>query len=79
MMNEKNVTPVEEKDYIVLLPLEGEEAEEGEVFIYRYEENEEGEPVLSNIENDEEFEKVSDAFDEYLDEQEYDEIVSDEE
>ena len=70
------ILEVEGRDYIVLLPLEGDEAEEGEVFIYRYEEDDKGEPVLSNIENDDEFEKVSDAFDEYLDAQEFDEIVT---
>lgn len=73
------ILEVEGRDYIVLLPLEGDEAEEGEVFIYRYEEAEKGEPILSNIENDDEFEKVSDAFDEYLDSQEFDEIVTDNE
>lgn len=73
------ILEVDNKSYIVLLPLEGDEAEEGEVFIYRYEESENGEPFLSNIENDDEFEKVSDAFDEYLDEQEFDEIVTEEE
>lgn len=73
------ILEVEGRDYIVLLPLEGDEAEEGEVFIYRYEEDEKGEPILSNIENDDEFEKVSDAFDEYLDSQEFDEIVTDNE
>ena len=73
------ILEVEGRDYIVLLPLEGDEAEEGEVFIYRYEEDKKGEPILSNIENDDEFEKVSDAFDEYLDSQEFDEIVTDNE
>lgn len=73
------ILEVEGRDYIVLLPLEGDEAEEGEVFIYRYEEDDNGEPVLSNIENDDEFEKVSDAFDEFLDAQEFDEIVTEEE
>lgn len=63
------------RDYIVLLPMEGEEAEEGEVFIYRYGEDDDGNPSLSNIEEDEEYEIAADAFDEWLDEQEYDELV----
>ncbi|MBQ1193287.1 MAG: DUF1292 domain-containing protein [Lachnospiraceae bacterium] len=63
------------RDYIALLPEEGEEAEEGEVFLYRFAEDAEGNPDLSNIESDEEYEIVADAFDEWLDAQEYDEIV----
>ena len=62
-------------EYIALLPLEGIESEEGEVFLYRYREAEDGEPILENIESDEEYETVSDAFDEWLDSQEYDELV----
>ncbi len=64
-----------ERDYIALLPTEGAEAEEGEVYLYRYAEDEDGNPELTNIENDEEYEIVADAFDEWLDAQEYDEIV----
>ena len=67
------------KDYIALLPMEGSEAEEGEVFLYRYAEDADGNPDLSNIESDEEYEAVADAFDEWLDEQEYDELVEAEE
>lgn len=66
-------------DYIALLPVEGPEAETGEVFLYRYTEDEAGTPNLANIDDDEEFEIVSDAFDEFLDEQEYDELVDEDE
>jgi len=66
-------------DYIALLPIEGPEAESGEVFLYRYSEDAEGNPNLENIEDDEEFEIVSDAFDEFLDEQEFDELVEEDE
>lgn len=66
-------------DYIALLPISGPEAETGEVFLYRYSEDAEGNPDLANIEDDEEFEIVSDAFDEFLDEQEFDELVEDDE
>ena len=62
-------------DYIALLPLDGKEAEEGEVFLYRYKEDADGNPELDNIISDEEYEIVADAFDELLDEAEYDEIV----
>ena len=68
-----------EKDYIALLPIEDENEDEGEVYLYRYSEDAEGNPILDNIESDDEYEVVADRFDEWLDEQEYDEIVEDEE
>lgn len=68
-----------EKDYIALLPLdENEESEEGDVWIYGYSENPDDpneEPELRYIEDDEEYERAADAFDEYLDNQEFDEIL----
>ena len=67
------------KDYIALLPIEDENEDEGEVYLYRYSEDAEGNPILDNIESDDEYEVVADRFDEWLDEQEYDEIVEDEE
>ena len=47
---------VNDQDYIVLLPLDedGEENEEGTVYIYRYFEDEDGNPSLENIQDDEE-------------------------
>ncbi len=68
-----------ERDYIALLPIEGEEAEEGEVYLYRYSEDAEGNPNLENIEDDDEYDIVADAFDELLDAQEYDELVGEDE
>ena len=68
-----------DRDYIALLPMEGEDSEEGEVYLYRYSETEDGTPVLDNIEDDDEFEIVADAFDEMLDDQEYDELVGEDE
>lgn len=73
------IFPAGDRDYIALLPMEGEEAEEGEVYLYRYTEAEDGAPNLENIEDDDEYEIVADAFDELLDEQEYDEIVGEDE
>ena len=70
---------LEKEIYIALLPMDGAEAEEGEVYLYRYYEPEGGEPTLDNIENDEEYEIVADAFDELLDEQEYDELIGEDE
>lgn len=70
------------KDYIALLPLDEDgQNEDGEVWIYGYSENEEDpneEPKLRYIEDDEEYEAAADAFDEYLDSCEFDEIVEEE-
>ncbi len=62
------------RDYIALLPTEGEDADTGEVYLYRYSETN-GQPELDNIEDDDEYEMASDAFDELLDEEEFDELV----
>ncbi len=73
------ILTVEGKDYIVLLPLnEDGENEDGEVWFYGYSENPDDpneEPVLDYIADDEEYEKVADAFDEYLDNCEFDELM----
>lgn len=68
-----------DREYIALLPMEGADSEEGEVYLYRYSETEDGTPVLDNIEDDDEYEIVADAFDEMLDDQEYDELVGEDE
>lgn len=68
-----------EREYIALLPMEGADSEEGEVYLYRYSESEDGAPTLDNIEDDDEYEIVAEAFDELLDEQEYDELVGEDE
>ena len=68
-----------EKEYIALLPLDGREAEDGEVYLYRYVEDINGNPDLENIDSDEEYEIVADALDELLDSAEYDELVSEDE
>ncbi len=73
------ILTVEEKDYIVLLPIdENGENEDGEVWFYRYSENPDDpneEPVLDYIEDDDEYENVAEAFDEYLDNCEFDELT----
>ena len=58
---------LEEQNYIALLPLDedGNENEEGEVFIYRY---------FEDVEDDEEYEAVADRFDELLDEAAYEDM-----
>lgn len=73
------ILTVNNQDYIVLLPLdENGENEDGEVWFYRYSENENDpneEPVLDYIDDDNKYEAVADAFDEFLDTQEFDEIT----
>lgn len=73
------ILTVADKDYIVLLPLnEKGENQDGEVWFYRYSEDESDsnkEPVLEYIDDDDEYEAVADAFDEYLDSAEFDEIM----
>lgn len=70
------------KDYIVLLPLDEDgNNEDGEVWFYRYSENPQDpneEPELGFIDSDEEYETVAEAFDEYLDNCEFDEIIDEE-
>ena len=68
-----------EHEYIALLPMEGADSEEGEVYLYRYSATEDGPPNLANIEDDDEYEIVAEAFDELLDAQEYDELVGEDE
>lgn len=73
------ILTIKEQDYIVLLPLNEEgKNEDGEVWFYRYHEDENdvnAEPELGYIDDDDEYEMVSDAFDEYLDNVEFDELV----
>ncbi|MCR4648332.1 MAG: DUF1292 domain-containing protein [Lachnospiraceae bacterium] len=73
------ILSVDDKDYIVLLPMIDENEETfGEVWFYGYKENPDDpneEPELIYIDNDKEYEAVADAFDEYLDTQEFDEII----
>ena len=77
------ILTVSDQDYIVLLPLnENGQNENGEVWFYRYFEDEADpnkEPVLEYIDDDEEYEAVGEAFDEYLDSAEFDEIMDSEE
>jgi len=75
------ILTVNEKDYIALLPMVDEEDETfGEVWFYEYVEdpdNVNAEPELKYIEDDDVYEAVSDAFEEFLDTQEFDEIIED--
>jgi len=68
------VYEIGEKSYISLLPIpEEDDMEDGEVYIYRFLNDENGEPTLDNIEDDDEYEAAAEAFDEWLDAQDFDE------
>ena len=75
------ILTIHDKDYIVLLPLDEDgQADEGEVWFYGYKEDENDpnvEPELIYIDDDDEYEAVADAFDEYLDNEEF-EMMKDE-
>lgn len=73
------IFPVDGQDYIALLPDKVVDGyEEDEVFLYRYKELEGEDIELSQIESEEEYEAVADAFDELLDEEEFNELDSQE-
>ena len=67
------------REYIALLPIaEDQDSEEdSDVYIYRYHESEGTEPELDNIEDDDEYEAAADAFDEWLDLQEFEDMDED--
>ncbi len=75
------ILTVNKKDYIVLLPLDEDgNSSEGEVWFYGYKEDENDpnvEPELTYIADDDEYEAVADAFDEFLDNEEF-ELMKDE-
>ena len=64
------------KDYIALLPA-GQTGDVQDVWFYGYKEDPDDpnvEPELTYIESDDEYEAVADAFDEYLDDCEFDRL-----
>ena len=66
-----------EQNYIVLEPAStanDPNAEEAEIYVYRYFEDEDGNYSLENITDDEEYEAVSDRLDELMDESYYDSL-----
>lgn len=66
------IYPVGDKEYIALLPMNDDS---DEVLIYRFIDNgEDQDPELENIEDDDEYDAAVDAFDEILDENEFDEF-----
>lgn len=69
---------VEDTSYIALLPIEApEDYDDDEVLVYRYIELPNDEFTLEPIEDEEEFDIVADAFDEILDEMEFNSMSED--
>ena len=68
------------RDYIALLPLdENGDDEDSQFYLYRYIDNgEEEEPGLENILDDAEFELASNAFNDWMEEQDFGDIDLDE-
>ena len=67
------------KKYIALLPLdENGESADGDVSLYRYIDTNPEDPQLENIEDDDEYEAAADAFDEWMDEQDFEDLDADE-
>ena len=64
------------REYIALLPLdENGDNDDGQVYLYRFIDNgEDEEPGLENILEDEEFERVSEAFNDWMEEQDFGDI-----
>ena len=64
------------RQYIALLPLdENGDSDDGQVYLYRFIDNgEDEEPGLENILEDEEFERVSEAFNDWMEEQDFGDI-----
>ena len=64
------------REYIALLPLDEEgDNDDGMVYLYRFIDNgEDEEPGLENILDDDEFEHVSEAFNEWMEEQDFGDI-----
>ncbi len=67
-------TPDSDQQYIALMPESEIDSEESTVYLYRYSEDENGEPQLDDIDNEDEYEDVTDAFEELLDEDEFNSI-----
>ncbi|MBO5460954.1 MAG: DUF1292 domain-containing protein [Ruminococcus sp.] len=63
--------PVDNKEYIALLPVDEINNEESSVYLYQVLDADSENPQLVNIEDDDEYEAVADAYDEWLDTLEY--------
>ena len=72
------IYPCGDRQYIALAPADAKE--DSDVYLYRFEGDPDDEESMKliDIESDEEFEEASDAFDEYLDDLEFDEFMDEE-
>lgn len=68
------IYPAGGKKYIALTPSDQIDDEQADVYLYRFEELKDGEIHLENIIEDDEYEVAADAFDELLDEREFDSL-----
>ncbi|MBO4399294.1 MAG: DUF1292 domain-containing protein [Lachnospiraceae bacterium] len=68
------IFPARDGEYIALAPQQ--EEGEAQVYLYRFKDNPDDEtsPILENIEGDDEFDEVSEAFYEYMDENDYEDL-----
>ena len=65
---------VDGQQHIALLP-QNNDGEDGQIYLYRLIDNgEDEEPGLENILDDEEFDRVSEAFNEWMEEQDFGDI-----
>ena len=69
------IFPLDDKQYIALMPADQADEDDGDIYLYEYSEDEEGQPILGDIEDDDLFEAVCDRFDEICDEEDFDELV----
>ena len=68
------IFPMDDQQYIALLPVAQADDEEADVYLYGYSEDEDGNPILRDIEDDDEFEAVCDRYDEVCDEEDFEEL-----
>ena len=69
------IFPADGKEYIALFPLdENGQSLNNEVYLYRYIKDENNAPTLENILDDDEYEAAADAFDELMDQAEFEEM-----
>ncbi len=68
---------VEDKDYVVVRPIEDEDSEDG--YILRVDKDENGEDIFLGVEDDAEFDMVVEAYNELMDEYDDDEEYFDDE
>ncbi len=69
------IFPYKDNEYIALVPTSGET----EIYLYRFIDKGDDDIELLDIEDDDEFDAVSEAFDELMDAQEFDEMFGDDE